>query len=631
MIPGARIELTEADRAYIHDFFQQELPEALAAHIEREARVAEWDRLYLAEPLTRRKAFPWDGAANLVIPLIASATDSILSRIVNTIFSVDPFWTVRPLHKDLQTVAKPTEQFMEWSRNVEFPLYVPVKRWVNEVVKYGWGWLKPRWDIQTKAYFEPTLDGAMAKPIVIRRPVVDHVLVTDIVLQAGIEDEEQAEFMAHRLRLTDGQLYWRQREKVYPLSDEEMEEVVNRKADVTQVHAALAGGRDYGFATKEKLNTIYEIPCDLRLPSHRREFPTVSAIITYHLESKTIMRAIYNPDYYGRRPFVKGTFVEYEGRQESLGICRMLSAMQEELSTVHNQQVDNATLANTRFFLGKRGAIRPGTKVWPGRFLTTQDPEKDLKAFQLGDIYPSMRALEVSIQSFAERRSGVTDYQLGRESSVLGSRATATGTLALIQEGNRRFDLNVRDMRDALSEVGKRVLQLNQQFRPRGLAYFIQGQEGLLTEQMLDLPQEAIERRLGVELTASTAVINREVEKQGLIALIGILNQHLQVGQQAAMVVGNPAMPPAAQEYTAKAFEGLTILMRRLVERFDQKDVTDILPVTMMEAYATAGGAAGTGFGQPTPGPGGDAGMGAVLPAAAGAAADGAGGSPQLQ
>jgi hypothetical protein len=33
----------------------------------------------------------------------------------------------------------------------------------------------------------------------------------------------------------------------------------------------------------------------------------------------------------------------------------------------------------------------------------------------------------------------------------------------------------------------------------------------------LDLPQAYIEHRLGVELTASTATINREVEKQGLM------------------------------------------------------------------------------------------------------------------
>lgn len=614
MTPGARVPLTSAQRQDLARYLDREFNDALPLHQLREQRLQAWDDLYRAKPKSARKNWPWDGAANLVIPMIGTTVDSIEARIVNTIFGVDPLWTVKPLHKDFTNLAKPTEDFLEWSRHTEFNAYKPIKRWCNEIIKYGWSWLKPVWDIQTKPYFRPSLSGKpVREELMLRRPVLHHVFASDVVCQAGIEDETQAEWIAHRFRLTDGALRWRKFDETY---DGDVERVIGAKEDAT-THHELMGGSDDGPRTAEKLNTLYEIQLDYPLDA-KIKLP-VSLVVTFHRETKEILRCIYNPSYYGERALVKGTFVEYEGRFEGIGICDMLADLQDEMSTVHNQQVDNATLANTRFFLARRGQVKPNTRIWPGRVLSVGDPERDLKIMQLGDIYPSMRSLEQSILAFAERRSGVTDYQLGRESTTLGSRATATGTLALIQEGNRRFDLNVRDMRDSLSEVGKRLLLLNQQFRPRGLAYFVQGEDGALTEQTLDLPEEYLAQRLGVQLTASTATINREVEKQGLLALVQLLQQNLQVGQQAAMVVGNPQVPAAVREYTAKAFEGISSLMQRVVHAFDQKDVDALIPVGMLEAMENAGvtpGDAGAaqlgGLGGAAPGADGQPGVGGV-------------------
>jgi len=610
--PGALIPLSSAERARLTTYCDREVSEALQAHGGREERLNDWDRLYRAEPSSRRKSFPWDGSCNVVIPLIATTVDSILARIVNTIFSVDPFWTVRPLHRDFLHLAAPTQDFLDWSRRVEFNLYRPIKRWVNEVVKYGWGWLKPVWEVESRPYFTPALDGKPVRELLTRRgPNVYHVLVQDVITQVGIEDETQAEWLGQRFRLTDGQLWRRHADRIFP-NRADVEKVLARKEDASAVHDALDATRNReGMQPVEKLNTLYELHADVALGT---DHVPVSGVYTWHHETKTILRAIYNPDFYGKRPLIKGEFVSYEGRQEAFGICRMLGDLQEEITTVHQQQVDNATLANTRFFVGKRGQVRPGTKVYPGRFLTVGDPERDIKVLQLGDIYSSMRALEVSILAFAERRSGVTDYQLGRESNVLGSRATATGTLAIIQEGNRRFDLNVRDMRDTLSDLGKMLLQLNQQFRPKGLAYFVQGEDGLLTEQTLDLPIEYIEHKMGVELTASTATINRDVERQGLMALVQMLTQNMQLGQQAAMVVNNPQVPGAVREYTAQSFEGLTTLMRRVCETFNQKDVDALVPILMEEADGVDPGIAQGGGAGPAPAfpPGGGHGVGAL-------------------
>jgi hypothetical protein len=193
----------------------------------------------------------------------------------------------------------------------------------------------------------------------------------------------------------------------------------------------------------------------------------------------------------------------------------------------------------------------------------------------------------------------VADYQLGRESNVLGNRATATGTLALIQEGNRRFDLNVRDVRDCLGSVGKKLLLLNAQFRPTGMAYFVKGADGELVENVLNLPDEFIADGIGMELTASTATINREIEKQGLLAMMGTLTQYYQQLIQIGGIAMNPQTPPPIQQMAIQMADGARYLMSMIVQTYEIRAVDTLLPPSLADQLESEANAAA----QQPPGP----------------------------
>jgi hypothetical protein len=389
--------------------------------------------------------------------------------------------------------------------------------------------------------------------------------------QVGIDDEAEAEWIGQRIQLSDVELRRRGYEKVY----EDVDKVIDAKDDDIPDYRINGVRVDQPY--KNKLNTFYEIWIDFNLD--KRAGVPVSLVVSYHRPTKTIMRAMYNPSMYGVRPYYKTTFIELRGKKgRGFGIADQIKHMQAELSTIHNQQLDNATIANTRWFLGRKGAVKADTRIWPGRFLTVPNPEGDVKAMQLGEVYNSMRELEVSVMSYAERRSGVSDYSLGRESSVLGDRATATGTLAIIQEGNRRFDLNVRDVRETYGKVGRHVFMLNNQYRPKGLSYILQGEAGEYTEMAFDLPEEMVAHKLGFELTASSATINKGVEQAGLQQLLGVLMQNMQAGQQAILLLGNPNIPAEAKEFTAKYMAGINQIVRRLTASYGEKDSTYLVP-----------------------------------------------------
>lgn len=580
VIPGAPVALTESDRKWLPSYLDAEIQEALRLHERKLEWIDESNRLYMGEPLSTRKTFPWDGAANLVVPLVGITVDSIVARIMNTIFAVEPFWSSSALIKDLEPVVHPLQDFMEWSRVNELDLYAQVRSWVMEVVKHGWAYMKVYWTSFTQRTFRVASGAARPVDTIVRKPAVEHVLLGDVICQAGIEDELfQSEWIAHRIRLTDGQMAWRKHDRVY----NDVDKVVKHKAEPTPAEQKViieGEFEDQVSRPREKLNTLYEVYGDLPLAGSKLPVPVM---MTFHLETRTLLRCVYNPDITGQRPFFKGKFIDREGKRDGIGISRQLALLQEEITTLHNQQVDNATLANTRFFVGRRGVVRNGTRVWPGRFLTVPDPQRDIITLPLADIYPSMQQLEQSCLAYAERRSGIADYQLGRESSVIGNRATATGTLALIQEGNRRFDLNVRDIRQCLGDVGKKVLLLNAQFRPSGMAYFVKGSDGQLVEQALDLPDDFIADGIGIELTASTATINREIEKQGLMAMMGQLTQYYQQVMQITQMAMNPQAPPPIKQLAIEMSMGARYLMGMIVQTYEIRAVDTLLPPALSE------------------------------------------------
>src|SRR5215831_11435556 len=138
--PGTEVRFSGTELNLLRDKLDSELEEALDEHTPREAQINEWQRAYDGEPRQRVRNFPWPHAANLEVPLIGFTTDSIVARIMNTIFTMEPFWTVRPLRKEVDKLAKPVEHYLDWSRKAEYNLYQQLKPAVIQCTKFGWAW-----------------------------------------------------------------------------------------------------------------------------------------------------------------------------------------------------------------------------------------------------------------------------------------------------------------------------------------------------------------------------------------------------------------------------------------------------------------------------------------------------------
>jgi len=168
------------------------------------------------------------------------------------------------------------------------------------------------------------------------------------------------------------------------------------------------------------------------------------------------------------------------------------------------------------------------------------------------------------------------------------------------------LDMMHANMRDIHSEMGLRMLQNVAQRASEDQVqwanFFINtiGREDAekVMEILLTNDVAEIEEAFGVGVTATSAQVNKEVEKQGFIGMLQITQQIYQALVQTAMLMAQ-VPDPVVQETAKAAYASGVEMLARLFERFDVQNPRDHLG--NLEAVANSlsaqqnGGNAATG------------------------------------
>ena len=643
-----------------------ELRFGLQARLNVERQWRAYLEQYRAPAKQPTKKFPFEGAANYVMPITATDTDQLYAKFMQTIHAPENLWSLEALNERWNDAQKPLSDFLTWLDYNMLKMWNVNKRVFLEMVKLGTGIYKVGWLFENRPTWGYDAMGKIQKQQrLLSRPIVDHVRLADFIIPSyayDIQPDNQggAPWVAERLRINADRLrsLSQAQEPFLPNIDREATNfVLNFLENNVTLHDAKIQDLDYIKMGRQQ-NIDFEKSTDIESNKalsgrflrrfeveiwevHAR-FPTGGPavaydprrplgpgqtdsqddiIVWYHLPTRRVLRAIYNPYLTSPtrpRPYEVVRYFPGDGFY-GIGICEQKEVFQTIGSDIWNFSMDNVLLANCRGIVAKAGAnIVPGEPNYPGKiWITDGDIRQEFGSFQLADVYPSLQNLAGMVQQLGERRTGISDIQLGNMQNLPG-RTPATTMLSLLQEGTRRPDLTLKDMRyEGLSHVGLRLLQLCQQFisSPKDLggkkflemAVSALGEApGALAAQKLQMPMEAIEQGIGVFVTATSQSANKEVSRQTFLALLQEAGQiYPQVIQLMGLAQQNPAIAPVAMQ----AANGVQELFKRLLEEYDIRNPEKILPLSGEPAQAMAQGAPAPG----APGPGG-----APLPAGPG-------------
>jgi len=561
----------------------REVEESIQASYVQEDKIRKWNKQYqgIAEP----KSDPYPGCANIFIPLTRWLTDTIVVRVFDVLFGQRKVWVFKALKPELADIVKKLEDsfdwWQKWVAHLKKTLYSPIMQSIKTgvgIIKFDYVRKKrtvvryateeEKKDKKLKKYRTAEGELVVKMPVTIYEgPVVRPVPREDFLISPDASSIKDARMVGMRFYLRKPEVELRIKQGYY------YPEIIDKfyspqELDDTKQERLASKGIDIRITVPDKFR-MYEIWTKFDVDDDGEEDDI--CVVWYH-QNKTICRAIYNPFFYGMRPFKDLVFYPVEYSFDGDGTCQILEQIQHEVNTQHNQRLDRMNQINAPMYIRRSDSTSTDFKIYPGKIWDVDDIETSIKELRFSDVYASTWQEESVLNSYAEKSVGVTPHVMGQPTS---ERPVAKDTNLLLQEANKKFKFGIENFRGDLGETGMMLLELFAQYQPVWIE--VDSKTEVVQSRTLNFPLEYIRDGIAVDMAASTELLNTEVRiarNQQAYAMLSDYSNKL--GGMISAVV-SPNVPPAMKEYIIEVSKTGKKLMQRIFEDFDIIDASELI------------------------------------------------------
>lgn len=243
---------------------------------------------------------------------------------------------------------------------------------------------------------------------------------------------------------------------------------------------------------------------------------------------------------HGKKPFAEIKMFPVPGRFESQGVPELITDLQQELNDIHNQRIDNGTITNSvMFWYDPNSDVDPEIHR-PGPGMGFPAGPNQLGILQTGDVKFSSFREEELVRRLIQDRIGVSDFAIGNDTTAIQNK-TATGVSAIVNEGNQRLEMMLRNVAIGLNEACLQTLQLLQQFGKDEM--FFRVVEGAKTS-MRKVTAKEIQGQYDIDIAANSVNTNRLMQ-------LNEIQQQLEVAMRAGPEHVN--ISPLIKEFMRKS------------------------------------------------------------------------------
>ena len=564
--PGKRVLAVDPDKLHeLEQWLSIEIEDSFATRKPLEAEWRELLRRYDGIPPTPVKNFPIENAPNIEVTIGAIAVDSIYAQVVDLIFGTTPLVTCRPVPKqsnddETNAACKATQRFVNWIATNEVDVRFFTEEMVLDDIQLGSGFLYIPW-------IERIRKSKTAK-ILARKPKVIAMPPEDVIVSSGSYGEIDEIIML-------GLRFWKTHNDIRQHAIHDNWDIEGFQAagtkDWVRQRREILGKQFEGIVRKGDIYDVFDIYCYFDIDGDGID---EDLYCVYNHTGRSIGKLRYNP--FDRRPVEAAVYQRRSHLFYGLGVLKMIQPYEDELTDLHNYQTLNILLANTRFWKGKHGSVPENFKIWPNRFLGMRDPD-DLKPEVMADVYPSIFQAQMQVLQLAERRVGANELapSAGGARGGIGNRTPGITALSVLQRENKRFTPAFDGIRNAVSGSLRQCLY---RYQERILAGDTKVEEHIMSVLGLSdgqifinlLREDSLDRNVTVELTASSASVNRESDKQNAIMLMNILIKYYTELIQLVVAVSSQQIPQEARPVIAQVIKASSEIMDRTIRTFDQ-------------------------------------------------------------
>ena len=428
----------------------------------------------------KSKSFPWMNCSNISVPETRKNVDTVLVRLLDAVFNRRKIFIVKANKPELMDQARAIEKALDWFFKHVIKLKEKLLSPMMQGLKSGTGIINITWESKREAVYryatpEEMEDKSVHKyeiegssesvvkevqtfyegPQWVPVPREDFIISSDAI---NIKDARLVGFRSYQ-NLSD--IKMKERQGIYRegcsdklLGPDKYDEVKESRA------------QNQGKEIKPtEVNRPYEIWTLWLKYDVDEDGEPDSLVVSFHSESGTILRCLYNPVFTGNKPFVRIAPWPVEFSFDGDGLCNALYHIQEAIDAIQNQRIDRGTLLNSYVTVSRTGVGLDNFKFSPGKhYVCEENPTEDVfRVIQVPDVSPTQFTEQSVLSSLGERLSGISPAMQGISTS---ERPVAKETFQLIEEANKKFKSQIDNIRDGLIEGAYQTLELMSQYQP---------------------------------------------------------------------------------------------------------------------------------------------------------------------
>jgi hypothetical protein len=606
--------------AEVDKFVHDQLEWLERAHKElHEQKIPKWRKNYLGTPAETQRNFPFPNAANTVVQVVGETVDTMTARVLGLLYATHPLWVFKSYVKSKDPAAMKAEEekrqsledFMDLvgMEPHELNLQEVESLWFTDAARLGTSFVKLSLEDITESVVVG-YDSSAKKKIqgnsetVYKGPRVTKLRHEDVLTDPRCQTMQDSDFNAVRRTLTKSQLEDRKFSGSY---DEAAVDAVlgspDRSTPREQQRQEL---QDQGISPPAFVDStaeydVYE--CFFGWWHNGRKY---RLIMSYHKKTKTVFRRVFNFLPENALPIIKAKLGYRTDGAYAHGYAELLELYQEELSTTHNQRLDNATVANTRALRvsPRARALDANVELYPTSLLIGDKDE--IEAIQIGDVYPSTFKNEEMTLGLVARRAGISPAVSGSGTGGMQKRPqiySAGGTLAVMQENNSVVGQTTSEFRHAHVMLGALLTRMYGKFGTNGKEECF-GVDGPKLEAAL---KDFAKNRMRIPIRTATGSLNKEIDKQTGMLMAGVMQRHYTAVAQLLQAISSPMVGGPQRDYFTKTIQSSEMLHRRILKDFGYEQPDLYIPEAQVEQQQRPVQIQGVGGGSQSGGGGGQA------------------------
>lgn len=468
------------------------------------------------------KSDPWPNCSNISVMAVPMHVRLMHSKLVPLIWNENLVHWKAVSMDDIDAIDL-VQDFMSWVVHVDLKLGDFVDDLVNALITDGTVAVKIGWETEYRYVRDKESGGfSSRKEVAHQKASVDIIPIDHIHMPYHWVGVDKSEFVAQDVwqRLPDIEAL-RDRKVYGALTDEGIKHIRDGISDSIKQSLGVIHAHTAGFEptfAQESSHPIRLVECYMHW---RINGEIKDSVFVIEFESGVYLSGkpltAVNP--LGRRPWVIEPFIRRVGRPHGIGLPEAMRGLAKELDAIHNQRIDAGTMGIAPFgFYRAASGLKPEKiQIGPGVMIPVDDTN-DVKIAQFQNNLVASFQEERIIIEYIEKLVGASAYQMGRESDIVKSRATATGTMAIIAQGEQTYNLLGMRLQRIVAKVLTKILQMYQCFMPAGYASRIVGDDNKLLFPQGLTPEE-IDGGYDAYMTLDTTSGNKSTERQinGLI------------------------------------------------------------------------------------------------------------------